>query len=157
MGYYGYELNWLGIVLGALVPMVLGFIWYHPKVFGKAWMKSLKFTDEDMKTGNMPVIFGLVFVMALTLSYYFAMRYHAHGEDSNMIGHAMYHGFMVFGYTGMPVLISNSLFQKNSAINIVINVAYWFVAVMGIAIVVYALPGAHIPPPPPETAALLMP
>lgn len=151
-GYYGYELNWLGIILGALVPMVVGFIWYHPKVFGKAWMKSLNFTEEDVQGGNMPVIFGLAFLMALTLSYYFAMRYHAHGEDSNFIMHAAYHGFMTFGYVGAPVLVSNLLFERRNAAGILINLAYWFVAVMGIAIVVYALPGAEVPEP---AAALL--
>ena len=40
---------------------------------------------------------------------------------------------------------------KNAA-GILINLAYWFVAVMGIAIVVYALPGAEVPEP---AAALL--
>lgn len=151
-GYYGYELNWLGIILGALVPMLVGLVWYHPKVFGKAWMKSLNFTDKDVKGGNMPVIFGLAFLMALTLSYYFAMRYHAHGEDSNFIMHAAYHGFMTFGYVGAPVLVSNLLFERRNAAGILINLAYWFVAVMGIAIVVYALPGAEVPEP---AAALL--
>ena len=44
IGYYGYELNWIGIVLAALTPTLIGAIWYHPKAFGKAWMESLGFT-----------------------------------------------------------------------------------------------------------------
>ena len=43
-GYYGYELNWLGITLAALMPLLIGAIWYHPKTFGKAWMAILGFT-----------------------------------------------------------------------------------------------------------------
>ena len=33
--------NLLAIVIAALIPMFMGFIYYHPKVFGKVWMDSL--------------------------------------------------------------------------------------------------------------------
>ena len=52
--------NILAIVLAALIPMIMGFIYYHPKVFGRAWMQSLGLTEEDLKKGNMAVVFGLV-------------------------------------------------------------------------------------------------
>jgi len=104
-GYYGYELNWLGITLAALTPMLIGMIWYHPKAFGKAWMNSLGFSEEDLKKGNMAVTMGVTFLMSFTLAYYFAMRYHGHGDESSVIAHATYHGFMTFGYLGMPVLV----------------------------------------------------
>lgn len=35
--------NLLAIVIAALIPMFMGFIYYHPKVFGKVWMESLGF------------------------------------------------------------------------------------------------------------------
>ena len=85
-GYYGYELNWIGIVLAALTPTLIGAIWYHPKAFGKAWMESLGFTEADLKRGNMAITLGISFLMSLTLAYYFAMRYHAHGEESSVRG-----------------------------------------------------------------------
>jgi len=31
-------LTWYGTLAAALVPMLLGFIYYHPKVMGKMWM-----------------------------------------------------------------------------------------------------------------------
>jgi len=102
-GYYGYELNWLGIALASLAPLVVGAIWYHPKVFGQMWMDALGFKEEDLRKGNMAVLFGVTFLMSFTLAYYFAMRYHGHGEDSSVIAHAAYHGFMTFGYLGMPI------------------------------------------------------
>ena len=42
------DVKWLAIVVGALVPLVMGFIWYHPKFFGTAWMNSLGFKEEDL-------------------------------------------------------------------------------------------------------------
>jgi hypothetical protein len=32
--------HWHIPFLAALIPLVIGFIWYNPKVFGNAWMKA---------------------------------------------------------------------------------------------------------------------
>lgn len=61
-------MNFLILLLAALVPMILGFIWYNPKVFGNAWMKASGMTDEKIKSGNMILIFGLSFVFSLMLA-----------------------------------------------------------------------------------------
>lgn len=62
------ELNWLAIIVAAFVPMVLGFIWYNPKVFGAAWMKAADMTEDKMKGGNMVLIFGLSFLFSVMLA-----------------------------------------------------------------------------------------
>ena len=62
-------INWLAILVAAIVPTIIGFIWYNPKVFGTAWMKASGMTEEKIKGGNMPVIFGLSFVFAFMLSF----------------------------------------------------------------------------------------
>ena len=70
------EINYLAILLGALVPMVMGFIWYSPMLFGNAWMKSIGKTEEDLKKGNMPVIMGLSFLLSAVMAFFI----------SNMLG-----------------------------------------------------------------------
>ncbi|GAB4494684.1 MAG: hypothetical protein OHK0019_21730 [Saprospiraceae bacterium] len=60
--------NFLPIVVAALVPTVLGFIWYHPKVFGTLWMRVSGVTEEQTKTGNMPLLFGLALFFSLMLA-----------------------------------------------------------------------------------------
>ena len=62
------NINFIAILVAALVPMVLGFIWYHPKAFGSAWMKHAGMTEEKAKSGNMILIFGLSFVFSLMLA-----------------------------------------------------------------------------------------
>jgi hypothetical protein len=34
------NINFLAVLVTALVPMVMGFIWYNPKVLGIAWMRA---------------------------------------------------------------------------------------------------------------------
>ncbi len=52
----------------ALIPMILGFIWYHPKVMGTMWMDACGFKAEDLKGGNMGLIFGLSYVFSFMLA-----------------------------------------------------------------------------------------
>lgn len=63
-------MNFLIIFLAALVPLLIGFIWYHPKVLGNKWMAAAGLTDENMKAGNMAVVFGITFLMSLLLSFF---------------------------------------------------------------------------------------
>jgi hypothetical protein len=62
-------MNWIIILVTALVPMVTGFIWYHPKVVGTAWMNAAGMTEEKMKGANMGMIFGLSFLFSLMLAF----------------------------------------------------------------------------------------
>lgn len=60
--------------LAALFPLLFGFIWYNPKILGKAWMDSAGLTEEKMKGANMILIFGLTylfsFFVAISLNLY---------------------------------------------------------------------------------------
>ena len=55
------------VALAALVPMIIGFLYYHPKILGTAWMNASGMTEEKMKGGNMPLIFGLSLVLSFLL------------------------------------------------------------------------------------------
>jgi len=35
------------IFIAGLIPLMIGFVWYNPKVFGNAWMKSINVTEES--------------------------------------------------------------------------------------------------------------
>jgi hypothetical protein len=64
------EINFLAVFVAALVPMILGFIWYNPKVFGNTWMIAAGVDEEKMKGANMFVIFGLSFVFSFLLAFF---------------------------------------------------------------------------------------
>ncbi len=64
------DINFLVILLAALVPMVMGFIWYNPKVFGTAWMAAAGISAEDkMKNPPMVKIFIVSFIFSLLLAF----------------------------------------------------------------------------------------
>lgn len=61
--------NFLIIAIAAIVPILTGFIWYNPKVFGTAWMNSAGLTEEQLKAGNMGKILLAAFVMSFFLAF----------------------------------------------------------------------------------------
>lgn len=57
----------LPVVCAALVPLITGFIWYNPKMFGGIWMEASGMTEEKAKGTNMPMIFGVSFLLSVFL------------------------------------------------------------------------------------------
>lgn len=62
------ENNYLVLFATALIPLIIGFIWYHKALFGNAWMKTSGMTEEKINSGNMLLIFGLTYFFSLMLS-----------------------------------------------------------------------------------------
>lgn len=44
------EVNWLAVVVGGIIPMVTGFVWYGP-LFGKTWMRLSGISQEQVDAG----------------------------------------------------------------------------------------------------------
>ena len=59
------QINFVAVLVAALVPIIMGFIWYNPKTLGAAWMKAADMTEEKMKGANMAMVFGLAFVFSI--------------------------------------------------------------------------------------------
>jgi hypothetical protein len=121
------ETNWLAIAVATLIPLIVGFAWYNPKLFGNAWMQTLGYTEEDLKGANMAIIFGVSLVLAFFLAMFLAF-YVKHGEaEFHTFKHGAFHGLLLGLMVGMPVLATNALFERRSFKYILINVGYWLV------------------------------
>ena len=84
------HLNFLAILVAALVPLIIGFVWYNPKVFGTAWMQAADMNADKMKGGNMPLVFGLTFVFsffaAMAINFMVIHQYHIYSVLANEAG-----------------------------------------------------------------------
>jgi hypothetical protein len=122
-------INWLSILIASLIPMLVGFVYYHEKVFGTAWMHSLGMTKEDAKKANMPVMFGVSFIMAFLLSMFVLGNVDGQGQEGqyDTFKHGALHGFLIGFMVAMPVMITNGLFEMKKWKNMFINVGYWLI------------------------------
>ncbi|BAO75552.1 DUF1761 domain-containing protein [Winogradskyella sp. PG-2] len=152
-------INPLAIVVAAVAALVIGAVWYNPKIgFGNVWMRESGMTEEKMKGGNMAVIFGLALLFSAILSV-LLMQFTNHqwgalgmiggdlenakvsfeafmadyGNAHRSFEHGALHGgiFGVFG--ALPIIGIIALFERKSAKYIFINSGYWIVtmAIMG--------------------------
>jgi hypothetical protein len=67
------HVNLIAVLLCGVASLALGGIWYSPLLFAKAWQRLAGLSDEQARSGNMAVIFGLTFVLSLIAAYVFGM------------------------------------------------------------------------------------
>lgn len=113
------EINWLAVLAAALSSFLLGGVWYSA-LFAKAWQKAAGLSDEQIKNGNMALIFGGSFVLALIASASFAVFL---GNGLNAATGALY------GFTAGLCWVSasfgiNYLFERKSLALFLINGGY---------------------------------
>lgn len=161
----------LSALAAALSTFIVGFIWYHPKVFGTAWMKAEGLTEEQLKKGNMAKIFGLSFVFAF-IAGIFAIHpvvihqfgalgmvggdpalakpsYTAfmadYGTAFRTFKHGALHGTLLGLFLVFPVIAINGLYSHKPWKLIFIVAGYWVVtlAIMGGIICGWSENGFH--------------
>lgn len=150
--------NFLVTALAALIPLVIGAIWYNPKVLGNAWMKSTGLSEEQLKGANMPLIFGLTFVFSLLIAMSLnSIVIHQFGFQSMLMGqgsdadallastmekyghtyrtfkHGALHGTIAGIFFALPVIGIVGLFERKGGKYIFIHAGYWIIslALMG--------------------------
>jgi hypothetical protein len=144
--------NLLVIFLAALIPLIVGSIYYHKAVLGSAWMASSGMTDDDVASGNMPLIFGLtlVFSIFIAFSLYFIVVHQAglyslfmgaedmtlrdqvmelRGDAYRTFKHGMLHGFVESILFVFPIIAINALFERRSWKYIMIHTGYWVISI----------------------------
>jgi hypothetical protein len=78
------EINIWAVLLATLSSMVVGSVWYTPKVFGNYWMRVAKVTPSgDAKDAVTPILLTLAvsFVSALVLAGSAAISQHFYGGN----------------------------------------------------------------------------
>ena len=55
--------DWLAVLAATISAFILGAVWYSKPVFGKVWMQEIGLTEEAVESANMPVTFGVTFLL----------------------------------------------------------------------------------------------
>lgn len=148
------EFNFYALLVSAIVTLVVGFIWYHPKVFGTVWMRESNLTQEELQKGSMLKIFGLTYIFSLMITMVLmALTIHQSGAVGMVGGppliasakpsfaafmadygtayrtfkHGALHGFISGLFFALPIVGINGLFERKSWRYILIHAGYWIV------------------------------
>ena len=131
------EFNFVAVLVAALIPTIVGFLYYNPKSLGTAWMNSLGKTEEELQDGfNMPMVMGVCLVMSLFMAFILkVILVTGHppggmeGESikNNTFVHGVIHGVFLALLMVMPVIITNGLYERKTWKNMFLGVGYWVI------------------------------
>lgn len=134
------SVNLLGVLLGAIANMIVGFVWYSPYVMGKPWMRLMGFTEKSIKEAQqkMGPLYGLSFVGALiqaaVISVILKMTFVNELGSALLIGGLLWLGFIavtqltdaIFNIRKFnPHLLAINTFYQLLSILIMTTVLFW--------------------------------
>jgi Protein of unknown function (DUF1761) len=120
------DLNWAAIIVAALVPIVLGALWYSPALFAEPWMRAVGRTKEELSGAGVGYVIGVV--SALLMSYTLA-RIVRWAEVDDLWNGALV-GLLVWLGLVATVLAATTYFGGQPRRLWVINAGYQLVALV---------------------------
>jgi len=130
------DINFFAVIVGAVMNMIVGFVWYSPQVFGKQWMKAIGKKQKDFENmkGEANKAYALSFVGALVMSFVLAHVVYYVGStnfiEGFIIGFLMWLGFVA------PISFNSCLFEKKPQGLVLINTGYYLAALIVMSIVI---------------------
>lgn len=61
-------MNWWLYPVTALIPLMVGAVYYNERVVGGLWMRATGLDAEKLQRGNMAVIFGMAYLFSLLIA-----------------------------------------------------------------------------------------
>lgn len=62
------SINWLAVVAATVAMFAIGGIWFSRPLFFRQWQAAAGLSDEQLKARNMPLVFGITFVLTLVMA-----------------------------------------------------------------------------------------
>ena len=118
------NVNWLAVIVGAVVAFFLGWIWYSPKVLGRKWAEGVGI-DLDTECDTMPVAAMVTQAIATLLLAWIVGVTAAHNALFTMI---------LITLTIIFLMIGGGLFSKKSSYAIFTEAG--FVVVMVVVMII---------------------
>ena len=128
-----FEVNWIGVVVVTVIGMVVGFVWYAPRVMGNRWMAYVGTTEADLKArgGRVVALISNLIGSALT-AYVIAIHLQMIGITG--IGEGIVLGLIVWiGFMFTTSWVGN-VFEKRPIGLTVLNNLYYSITFMLMAI-----------------------
>jgi hypothetical protein len=137
------EINYWAVVLATLSSMVVGSIWYTPKVFGNRWMR-LAHVDPDRPgaTAVVPILVTLLvsFATAWVLAGAATLAWHFY--DGSYLWNAIVTAVVLWAGFTAARFITHDAFEGRSTNLTVLNIAHELVTVLVMAVIIGVWPPA---------------
>jgi hypothetical protein len=128
------QVNWLAVLVAAVVHMAIGFVWYSDALFGKQYRKEMGVNESSMKPGSdfMVKMIGLGTLSSIFMAYVLSHNVVFSGAYLGATG--IWLGLMTgfwnwFGYQ-VIIFINGYLYERKSVKLTVINASYMLIGLL---------------------------
>jgi cobalamin biosynthesis protein CobD/CbiB len=124
------HINWLAYAVAVIAQMVIGYLWFHPKVMGNKWAEANNSSIEAMKPKNSGLVYGLTLLFTLLCTMFILLNVTGFGQEDiqfHTIKHGVLHSIMFFVMVLIPVLATPALHEGRSANWYIVQLSYWLV------------------------------
>jgi hypothetical protein len=131
------EINIWAVLLATLSSMVVGSVWYTPKVFGSYWMRVARVSPGgDARDAVKPILITLLvsFVTAWVLAGSAAISQHFYG--GNFLANTLVTALILWAGFTAARFITHDAFEGRPAGLTVLNCAHELVTLMVMALII---------------------
>jgi hypothetical protein len=137
----GVEVNYVAVVLAGLSTMVVGAVWYNPKVFGTLWSKLTKVDlDAPITSSQLAMKFGGVFVASLVtafvLAHFVFLSYDFYKSDYSYLETALITGVWAWLAFTVARIFTHDAFEGRRKKLTLLNAAHEFVTFIVMALII---------------------
>jgi hypothetical protein len=127
-----FGVNWIAVIAAAASGFLVGGIWYGP-IMGKRWMGAVGLDEEQIREGNMGLIYGGAFAFSLLASWTLAHAFATYAPELDFITKVLTAFGVALGFI-VPAIGTNYLFSQKSKALFFIDASYWllFYIAMGV-------------------------
>ncbi|HEU5222623.1 MAG TPA: DUF1761 domain-containing protein [Candidatus Lumbricidophila sp.] len=134
------NVNFWAVLLAMLSTMVVGTVWYTPKVFGTTWMRLAKIDPSKQGSAVVPILITLVvsFLSAWMLAVVVQLAYAANAGSSYLAVALLVSVLVWIGFVAAR-FITHDAFEGRPGSLTILNIAHELVTfvVMGLIIGVW--------------------
>lgn len=114
------QIDWLVVILAAVLNLVIGFIWYSKLLFGSTWAKLSQLSAKELKGNGKTLIMAFVasFVTAYFLAFFVAFLGITTVTDGMFVGFLVWLGFVA------TTQVSSVIWEKKPFALFLINTGY---------------------------------
>lgn len=130
------DINWLAVVVATISTMVVGSIWYTPKVFGNYWMCVAKVNPGEAKNAVLPILITLVvsFISAWVLAGATFLSFEFYG--GSFLANALLTALILWGGFTAARFITHDAFEGRPVGLTVLNCVHELVTFMVMALII---------------------
>lgn len=134
------DINVLAVIAATVSTMIVGSIWYTPKVFGAYWMRVAKVTPSGSAVGPILITLVVSFLSAWVLAGATSISHAFYG--GGYLGNAVVTGLVLFvGFTAAR-FITHDAFEGRPKGLTLLNVSHELVTVLVMSLIIGIWPPA---------------